>query len=453
VAWEFSTDPDFDEQLTWMRGFVKDEVAPLDLAFPHLDHRVPTPALKKVIDPLKDEVRRRGLWACHLGPELGGQGFGQLKLSLMNEILGPYMWGPTIFGTQAPDTGNAEIIAHYGTEEQKKLYLEPLLSGELFSAFSMTEPQVGADPMLFECRAERQGDDWVINGEKFFTSNAEYAAFYIVMAVTNPDVRPYDGMSMFLVPKETPGVEIVRPTHYMGEGPGSIGHPHVRYTNVRVSAEGLLGDEGQAFVIAQTRLSGGRIHHAMRAIGQAQYAFDMMCERALSRRSGDGLVADRQLVQDAIATAYAEIEQFRLFVLRAAWKIDNEGYSPEARKDIAVAKFLSAKLMSSVLEKAVHIHGALGTSDEMPLARLWQLVPAYGVWDGPTESHVTVAARLILRDHQPAPGLWPTEWLPARREAALAKHAETLAGMTAERLAGDAGDTGVAAHSREWDQL
>ena len=290
-----------------------------------------------------------------------------------------------------------------------------------------------------------EGEDWVINGEKFFTSNAEYAAFYIVMAVTNPDVRPYEGMSMFLVPRETPGVEIVRSTHYMGEGEGSIGHPHVRYTDVCVPAEGLLGEEGQAFLIAQTRLSGGRIHHAMRAIGQAQYAFDMMCERALSRRSGDGLVADRQLVQEAVATAYAEIEQFRLFVLRAAWKIDDEGYSPEARKDIAAAKFLSARLMSSVLEKALHIHGALGTSDEMPLARLWQLVPAYGVWDGPTESHITVAARLILRDHEAAPGLWPTEWLPARREAALAKYGETLAAMAAEHPSPEAGGISPAA--------
>ena len=208
----------------------------------------------------------------------------------------------------------------------------------------MTEPQAGADPTLFECRAGRDGDEWVINGEKFFTSNANHAAFYIVMAVSNPDVHPYKGMSMFLVPRETPGIEIVRATGYMNEPLGSrpmMDHAHVRYTDVRVPTDALLGNEGDAFVIAQTRLSGGRIHHAMRAVGQAQYAFDMMCERALSRHSGDAPIAEKQLVQEAIEASYAQIEQFRLFVLRTAWLIDQgRGYSSEVRREIAVAKVL-----------------------------------------------------------------------------------------------------------------
>ena len=428
MAWDFSTEPEFEERLTWMRSFVKEEVAPLDLLFPHLHHRVPPPWLKRVIDPLKNEVKRRGLWACHLGPELGGKGFGQVKLSLMNEILAPYQWGPTIFGVQGPDTGNAEIIAHYGTDAQKEKYLKPLLEGELFSAFSMTEPQGGADPTLFRCRAERDGDEWVLTGEKFFTSNAEHAAFYIVMAVTNPAVSPYKGMSMFLVPRDSPGIVIVRPTRYMGEDEDGMDHPHVRYDGVRLPLDSVLGPEGDAFVVAQTRLSGGRIHHAMRAVGQAQYAFDMMCERALSRRSGDQPVSAKQLVQEAIALAYADIEQFRLFVLRTAWKIDQgQGYSREVRREIAIAKVLSFRVMRSVLDKAVHIHGALGTTDEMPLARLWQMVPAYGIWDGPTESHISTAARLILKDYVPAPGMWPTQWIPARLEAAEQKYAAALA--------------------------
>ena len=428
MAWDFSTEPEFEEQLAWMRSFVTEEVAPLDLVFPHLHHRVPPPWLKGVIDPLKNEVKRRGLWACHLGPGLGGKGFCQVKLSLMNEILAPYQWGPTIFGVQGPDTGNAEIIAHYGTEAQKERYLKPLLEGELFSAFSMTEPQGGADPTLFQCRAERVGDEWVLTGEKFFTSNADHAAFYIVMAVTNPAVSPYKGMSMFLVPRESPGIKILRPTRYMGETGDGMDHPHIRYDGVRLPLDSMLGPEGDAFVVAQTRLSGGRIHHAMRAVGQAQYAFDMMCERALSRRSGDKPVSAKQLVQEAIALAYAEIEQFRLFVLRTAWKIDQgHGYSPEVRRDIAIAKVVSFRMMRSVLDKAVHIHGALGTTDEMPLARLWQMVPAYGIWDGPTESHISTAARLILKDYVPAPGLWPTQWIPARLEAAEKKYAAALA--------------------------
>jgi acyl-CoA dehydrogenase len=428
MGWDFSTDEDFEQQLVWMRDFVREDVAPLEILWPNHHHRVPPPWLKKVIDPLKQQVKQRGLWACHLGSELGGRGFGQVKLSLMNEILAPYQWGPTIFGVQGPDTGNAEIIAHYGTPEQKKRYLRPLLEGELFSAFSMTEPHAGADPTQFICRASRDGADWVLSGDKFFTSNAMHAAFFVVLAVTDPAAEPHRRMSMFLLPSDTPGIEIVRPTRYMGEDEDGMDHPHVRYHDVRMPAESLLGEVGDGFLIAQTRLSGGRIHHAMRAVGQAQFAFDMMCERALSRTSGGRPVAEKQLVQEAIAQSYAQIEQFRLFVLRTAWKIDQgTGYTPEVRREIAIAKMLSAQVMRDVLERAVHLHGALGTSNETPLATMWMLVPGYGIWDGPTESHVTTAARLLLRDHSPSPDLWPTQWLPARRDEARKRFAQALA--------------------------
>ncbi|WP_433472259.1 acyl-CoA dehydrogenase family protein [Spirillospora sp. CA-142024] len=431
--WEFSTEPDFAARLEWMREFVQEEVAPLEVLWPHHHHRVPPPWLKKVIDPLKDEVRRRGLWACHLGPELGGQGFGQVKLSLMNEILAPYQWGPTIFGVQGPDTGNAEVLAHYGTAEQKRRYLRPLLDGELFSAFSMTEPHGGSDPTGFRCRAVRDGDGWIIDGEKFFTSNSEQAAFLIVMAVTDPDTAPHRRMSMFLIPRDTPGIETVRPTRYMGEPAEAIDHALLRYNGVRVPADGLLGEPGQGFEIAQTRLSGGRVHHAMRAVGQAQYAFDMACERVLSRTTRGQSLADRQLVQQAITDSYAQIEQFRLFVLRTAWRIDQgHGYTAEVRRDIAVAKVLSARVAHDVVHRAMHLHGALGVSDEMPFSTLWQLVPGYGIWDGPTEVHLSAAARLILRDREPAPEDWPTQWLPARVAAARAKHAEALAAQATE---------------------
>jgi acyl-CoA dehydrogenase len=387
--------------------------------------------LKAVIDPLKQQVKQQGLWACHLGPELGGQGYGQVKLSLINEIIAKYAyrWGPIIFGVQAPDTGNAEILAHYGTPAQKAKFLRPLLDGEIFSAFSMTEPQGGSDPTLFTCRAERDGDEWIITGEKFFTSNAANASFFIVMTVTNPDVHPYRGMSMFLVPRDTPGILVLRPTHTMGEPTDSdaIDHPHLRYDGVRVPGDALLGEEGQAFEIAQTRLSGGRIHHAMRAIGQASYAFDMMCERALSRKTRDRVVGEMQLVQHAIADSYAQIEQFRLFVLRTAWRIDQgHGYTHEIRRDIAVAKMLSAKVVHDVVERAVHIHGALGVSNEMPLGEMWMTAPGYGIWDGPTEVHVATTARQILKDYSPSPGLWPTQWLPGRLEEAKAKYAHAL---------------------------
>src|ERR1700739_4245089 len=210
MAWDFETDLQYQELLNWADDFVREEVEPLDLAWLKQTTR-------KVIDPRKEEVRLKGLWATHLGPELGGQGYGQLKVVLLNEILGRSSWAPIVFGCQAPDTGNAEIIAHYGTDEQKKQYLQPLLDGECFSSYSMTEPHAGADPTLFKTQAVKDGDEWVINGWKFFSSNAKTASFLIVMAVTNPDVSPYKGMSMFLVPRDTPGVNIVRNVGLYGE--------------------------------------------------------------------------------------------------------------------------------------------------------------------------------------------------------------------------------------------
>src|SRR5688572_7957114 len=259
MAWDFETDPAFQAKLDWADEFVREEVEPLDLLWPDLVFTPPDERLRKVIDPLKQQVREQGLWATHLGPELGGQGYGQVHLCLLNEILGRSGWAPVIFGCQAPDTGNAEIIAHYGTDEQKERYLRPLLEGEIFSCYSMTEPHAGSDPTMFTTRAVRDGDEWVINGWKFFSSNAKTSAFLIVMAVTNPDVNPYKGMSMFLVPSDTPGIEIVRDIGLAGEPADEGSHALIHYDGVRVPADALLGGEGQAFAIAQTRLGGGRI--------------------------------------------------------------------------------------------------------------------------------------------------------------------------------------------------
>ena len=203
--WDFSTEPEFQAKLDWMDAFIRDEVEPLDLVYGGQAYRPLDDELRPIVEPLKQQVREKGLWACHLGPELGGQGYGQLKLALMNELIGRSPWASVIFGCQAPDTGNAEIIAMYGTEEQKARYLKPLLDGECFSGFSMTEPHAGSDPRLFRTRAVRDdGDGWVITGEKYFTSNAANAAFLIVMAVTDPDAHPYQRMSMFLVPGRHP---------------------------------------------------------------------------------------------------------------------------------------------------------------------------------------------------------------------------------------------------------
>jgi len=340
MAWDFETEPEFQVKLDWADAFVREEVEPLDLVWGGLEFTPPDDTLRKIIDPLKDEVRRQKLWATHLGPDLGGEGYGQLRLSLLNEILGRSSWAPIIFGCQAPDTGNAEIIAHYGTPEQKDRYLRPLLEGELFSCYSMTEPHAGADPTMFQTRAVKDGDEWVINGQKFFSSNARTAAFLIVMVVTNPDVSPYNGMSMFLVPTDTPGINIVRDIGLGGEHLGEGSHALIHYEDVRVPAEALLGGEGQAFAIAQTRLGGGRIHHAMRTIGLATQALDMMCERALSRETQGSILADKQFVQGYIADSYAQLTQFRLFVLYTAWSIDKYNDYRRVRKDIATVKVL-----------------------------------------------------------------------------------------------------------------
>ncbi|WP_406472573.1 acyl-CoA dehydrogenase family protein [Streptomyces sp. NBC_01615] len=416
MGWDFRTEPEFEEKLEWIRHFRAERIEPLDLLYPGRAFQPLDDELGPVVRKLKQQVRDQGLWAPHLGPELGGRGFGQLKLALINEILGASSWAPVIFGTAAPDTGNAEIIARYGTDEQKERYLQPLLEGECFSCFSMTEPQAGADPTLFTTRAVREGDDWVITGSKFFSSNARTSRFVIVMAVTNPDVSPYKGMSMFLVPSDTPGVRMERNLGLMGEGPDDGMHALIEYDGARVPADALLGGEGQAFAIAQTRLGGGRVHHAMRVVGQAQRALDMMAERALSRETQGGRLADKQLVQADLADSYAELTQFRLFVLYTAWQIDQYQDYKRVRKDIAAIKFLTPKVLHDVAYRSMHLHGALGVSNEMPFGDMWTGAAVMSVVDGPSEVHKVTVARDLLRGYEPAPGLWPTQHLPSRKE-------------------------------------
>jgi acyl-CoA dehydrogenase len=426
MAWDFETEPEFQAKLDWADEFVREEVEPLDMLCGGLEFTPPDPTLKKVLDPLKAEVRKQQLWATHLGPELGGEGYGQLKLSLLNEILGRSSWAPIVFGCQAPDTGNAEIIAHYGTPEQKERYLRPLLEGELFSCYSMTEPQGGSDPTLFQTRAERDGDEWVINGWKFFSSNAPTAAFFIVMVVTNPDISAYQGMSMFLVPADTPGINIVRNAGLGAEPLGEGSHSLIHYENVRVPQEALLGGEGQAFAIAQTRLGGGRIHHAMRTIGLANKALDMMCERVLSREVQGGLLAEKQFVQGYIADSYAQLMQFRLFVLYVAWSIDKHNDYRKVRKDIAAVKVIMPTVLHDIAWRAIQLHGALGVSNEMPFHGMLLGASVMGLADGPTEVHKMTIGKQVLRDHKASDDLWPTGHLPKRLAAAKAKFADLL---------------------------
>jgi acyl-CoA dehydrogenase len=426
---DFSVDPELQRQLAWMSEFVRTEVEPLDLLFPDVGdpYDVSNEKARAILRPLQRQVRDRGLWACHLLPELGGKGYGQVQLAYMNEIIGRSYWAPTVFGCAAPDTGNAEILAMFGTEMQKERYLKPLLEGEIVSCFSMTEPQAGADPKEFVCRAWQEGDEWVIDGEKWFSSNARYAQFLIVMAVTSPEAPPHRRMSMFIVPAETPGLQILRNVRTMAESdePGAGSHGYIRYNKVRVPLDSILGGPGEGFHVAQARLGGGRVHHAMRTVGKCSRALDMMCERALSRRTQGTALADKQAAQAFIADSWIELQQFRLLVLHTAWVIDTQPPGA-ARTGIAMCKVAMAKVYHDIVQRAVHLHGALGTTPELPLARMWMSVPTLALVDGPTEVHRTTVARQLLKQYQPAPGLFPTEHLLPKLAAARERYADIL---------------------------
>jgi acyl-CoA dehydrogenase len=424
-VWDFETEPEFQKKLDWVDEFLREEVEPLDFVLGDPYDKSDARGMVAV-RPLQQQVKDQGLWACHLGPELGGQGYGQLKLALLNELLGRSRFAPTVFGCQAPDSGNAEIIAHYGTDEQKARYLQPLLDGEISSCYSMTEPHAGADPTLFKVRAVKDGDQWVINGEKWFSSNARFASFFIVMAVTNPDVSAYQGMSMFIVPAETPGINIIRNVGLGAESSEHGTHGYIRYEDVRVPEDHLLGGEGQAFVIAQTRLGGGRIHHAMRTIAMARKAFDLMCERALSRQTREGPLAKMQMTQEKIADSWIEIEQFRLLVLRTAGLIDKHQDYKVVRKDIAAVKVAMPQVLHDVAQRALHLHGALGVSNEMPFVGMMIGAEALALADGPTEVHKETLARQLLKQYQPVDGLFPSEHIPTMRDAARARFADLL---------------------------
>jgi len=360
MTWDFETDPEFQEQLDWIDDFVREEIEPLDFIITS-PYDLTDPVRNEIIRPLQQQVQERELWACHLGRDLGGPGYGQVKLALMNEILGRARCAPTVFGTQAPDTGNSEILAHFGTPEQKEQFLEPLLRNEIVSCYSMTEPQGGADPKVFQTTAIQDGDEWVISGEKWFSSNARYSTFLIVMVVTDPDNPPYQQQSMFLVPTDTPGVEIIRNVGlgYESETDDHGSHAYVRYDNVRVPKENLLGPRGGGFIVAQTRLGGGRIHHAMRTSGRVQRIFDMMCERAISRTTQGELLSKKQMVQEMIADSWLEMEMFRLFVLRTAWRIDKYQDYKKVRKDISGVKAAMPGVYRNVATRALQIHGSL----------------------------------------------------------------------------------------------
>ncbi|QYN23934.1 acyl-CoA dehydrogenase family protein [Amycolatopsis sp. DSM 110486] len=424
MTWDFSTEPEFAAKLDWAREFVRAEIYPLEVL--GLDHA----GFRRVATPLQQAVKDNGLWAAHLGPELGGQGYGQLKLGLLHEILGTSEYAPYVFGCQAPDSGNAELLAIAGTEDQKTRWMRPLLDGELLSAFSMTEQGTGSDPRQFTTAARLEGDEWVLDGAKWFVGNASRADFHIVMAVTEPDADPYHRMSMLIVPTTARGIT-TREIGLMNDPDHKNpiwSHCEVGYEGVRVPKENLLGERGEAFALAQKRLGPGRIHHCMRWVGVCRRAFDMLCERAVSIDVHGGPLADKQTVQNWVADSAAQIESARLLTLQTAWRIDQVG-AQAARTEIAMIKYHGATVLHDVIDRAIQVHGSLGFSTDMPLEQMYRWARAARIYDGPDEVHRVTVARRLLKKYQPAKV--PTEHIPTRRAAALEKFRDRLEEFTA----------------------
>jgi alkylation response protein AidB-like acyl-CoA dehydrogenase len=380
------------------RAFMEQHVYPNEAAIGREDD-----AAMAVLDDLRARARDEGLWAPHVPPEAGGTGLGFLYYACLNEEIGRSTYAQLVFGCQAPDAGNAEILHLFGTDEQKERFLRPLVAGEVRSFFSMTEPEVsGSDPTLLRTRATRDGDEWVIDGHKWFSSGADGAAFAIVFAISDPDAEPHRRGTMILVPADTPGVDVVRAVPVMGHaGRGWSTHCEVRYTGARVPVGNTLGGEGDAFMLAQKRLGPGRIHHVMRWLGQMQRAFELMCRYANEREAFGGPLADKQTVQNWVADSAAEIQACRLLTMDAARKID-EG--SEARVEVSLLKFYAARALCDVIDRAIQVHGARGLTDETPLAVMSMMARGARIYDGPDEVHRMVVARRILRSFRDGEG-------------------------------------------------
>jgi alkylation response protein AidB-like acyl-CoA dehydrogenase len=394
---DFSIPEAMVARLEGMRGFIDEVLLPKEPELLATGFFEAEPQL----DGLRAQVKAKGWWLPQAPSELGGMGLSVLEHGLVSEVLGRSPYGHYVFGCQAPDAGNMEILHLYATDEQKQRFLGPLVRGETRSCFSMTEPDTaGSNPTALACTAIADGDDYVINGRKWFTTAADGAAFAIVMAVTNPDAPEHGRASQIIVPCDTPGFSIERNIPVMGHrGEGWASHAEIRYEDCRVPRALLLGEEGAGFLIAQERLGPGRIHHCMRWIGICERAFDMMCQRAATRSlGGDKLLSHKQIVQAWIAESRAEINAARLMVLDVAWKIDNLGFAA-ARVDISLIKFFVADVMLKVVDRAIQVHGALGITDDTVLAFYYAQERGARIYDGPDEVHKVSAARRILRNY------------------------------------------------------
>ncbi|HUF53125.1 MAG TPA: acyl-CoA dehydrogenase family protein [Dehalococcoidia bacterium] len=397
---DFTMTPEIRKLRADVREFMDEHVYPNE----HIVEDASADEAQALIKDLQSRTKAMGYWAPHLPKEAGGMGIGFMPYVYMNEILGRSYLAPRAFGSQAPDSGNAEILWQFGSDEQKEKWLKPLVNGDIRSCFSMTEPEVpGSDPTTLQTQAVRDGDDYVINGHKWFTSGAIGATFAIVMCVTDADGDGHRKMSQIIVPLDTEGVDIVRAVPVMGETMGN--HCEIYYRDVRVPVTNVLGQEGDGFMIAQKRLGPGRIHHCMRWLGQMSRAFDLMCQRAMSRSTFGTTLAQKQTVQNWIADSVAEIQSARLLTLHAAHKIDQ---GDEARVEVSLIKFWGAKILHDVIDRAIQVHGALGVSGDTPLEGMYRQARAARIYDGPDEVHRMVVARRVLREYSGGAG-WEFE--------------------------------------------
>jgi len=400
---DFTPTPQVESLLERIREFNEEHVYPVEMELLRaLDEEVTveTPrAYPEGLVELRERAKAEGLWNLFMPGERYGAGLTNWEYGMLCEEMGRSLISPMVYNCSAPDTGNMEILAEHGTNEQVERWLGPLLEGKIRSCFSMTEPETsGSDPTGLAARAELEGDEWVINGHKWFTSGAVGASVAIAMVVTDPDAAPHKRASMILVPTDTPGFNLIRPVPVMGHD-GGPGHCEIRYEDCRVPASSVLGERGAGFKIAQDRLGPGRIHHCMRAVGGAQRAFEIMCRRANEREAFGGKLGEKQFVQDFIARSRMEIHAARLMVLHAAWKMDTAG-KREARQEISMIKVVAANMFMDVLDRAIQVLGARGVSDDTPIALMWRSGRMLRIADGPDEVHKMVIAVRELNQYR-----------------------------------------------------
>lgn len=387
---------DFQERL---EAFMDERVYPAERVYAEQMEAAGDPhAHPPVIEELKDEARSRGLWNLFHPHEDWGPGLSNVEYAPLAEIMGRSPIAPEACNCAAPDTGNMEVLTLFGTPEQQDRWLRPLLDGEIRSAFAMTEPAVASsDATNIELRIERDGDDYVLNGRKWWTSNALHpnCRILIVMGKTDPSAERHRQQSMVLVPLDTPGVEVLRGLPVFGYQDRE-GHAEVQFTDVRVPASNLIAGEGDGFMISQARLGPGRIHHCMRTIGAAERALELMCRRASSRVTFGAPVSERANVQDWIAEARIEIEMVRLLTMKTAWLMDTVG-NRHARTEIAAIKVAAPNIALKILDRAIQVHGGGGVSDDFPLASMWAHQRTLRLADGPDEVHKRTLAQRELR--------------------------------------------------------